>query len=241
MTLEPDDLDRIDPDLSKRELSRLTWQDLLKLLGIDTRLSEVEAVLGQLWSGVNVAGSDSFVGTGAEVETVRWHKDVLLGNSINDYADWVPRIVGSGYTIWSIDPTDYSFNARNTVRMDNVPLRNTGEATALALSAFDAVLEYDGAAYNDHTAEAATEFGTSFELPSDTSSYLYMGAAATFGSMAFNFNTPGMGYALAYEYWNGAAWTAFTPTQESTEEWVQNGTIKFDVPSDWAGCASRAR
>lgn len=232
--LGPDDLDRISVDLSNRELSRLTWKDLLILTGIDTRLAELEMLYGQLWTGCNVAGDDTDPGTGAETTSTRWYKDIMLGHKASDYTDWTPRIVGSGYTIWSIDPTDYSHHSHNTVRMDNIPLRNEGEATALALSAFDKVYEYDGATYNDHTTEAGTEFGTTFELPSDTSSYLYLGATATFGTVSFNFYTPGMGYNLALEYWNGAAWTALSPTTESTENWVQNGTIKYSVPSDWA-------
>jgi len=237
MVLLPDDLDKLSVDLSLRESNRVTWQDMLKLVGIDTRLMEVENVLGQLWTGVNVAGDDSFPGTGAEYETVRWHKDVPLGHDVADYTDWTPRVVGSGYTIWSIDPTDYDHHERNTVRMDNIPLRNEGEATALALASFAKVYLYDGATYNDHTTEAGTEFGTHFDLLADTSSYLYLGAAATFGNVAFNFYTPAVGLNLVLEYWDGAAWTAVAPTSETTEEWVQNGVIKFNVPSDWAQTA----
>jgi len=230
-------LETITTDLPLREFERLTQVDLRRLLGLSERLENLEQMYGQLWTGVNHTGASANPWTGAERAMKRWRKDVMLGSAIADYTDWTPVLVGSGYTIWRISPTNYHYNVFNSLYMDGEPFRNTGLATSLVLASFSAVQTYDGASYTDHTTEAATEWGTDFEMLADTGDYLYVGAGAAFAGTSFNFHTAGLGLDIDVEYWDGSAWSTLTPASDTTEDWAQNGSLKWTAPSGWAQTA----
>lgn len=234
------EIDVITGDLPIREVARLAYLNDLKLRGIQEMLQDMGLVVGQLWTGVNSTGSATQPGTGAERTNRRWRKDVPLGASAADYTDWTPIVVGAGFTIWKIGPDSYSHNDFNSVFLDGQPFRNTGEAASLALSGFTKVLFYDGSAFTDNTDEASSEWGTEFTLLEDTADYTYVGAGSAFGGVSFNFHTPGGNISLDIEYWNGSAWAALTKSSDTTEDtdinvqWVQNGSIGWTAPGDWA-------
>lgn len=49
-------------------------------------------------------------------------------------------------------------------------------------------------------------------------------------------------YTLAWEYYNGVAWTALTNVNDSTDEYrlLGAGTVSFDMPTDWTAVAVNA-
>jgi hypothetical protein len=53
-----------------------------------------------------------------------------------------------------------------------------------------------------------------------------------FERLRFDFGTPGVQNAaitLAWEYWNGSAWTAFTPDSDSTSELTADGSVVWTI------------
>jgi len=226
-------LEDIDTDLPFKEAMRKIQLNFNRLNGLLEHVENLGQKLGQLWSGVNCAYDATHPGSGAETDMRRWYDNVGLGNTVDSYTDWTPRVVGSGFTIWSIAPTNYKHSEFNSVYMDEQPLDNEGEATSLALSSFASVLFYDGSDYTDNSTEAASEFGNEFTLLEDTSDYLYVGDDAKFSGVAFGFHTPALGVTLKVEYYNGSSWSTLSVTDD-TENWVQNGNITWTAPADWA-------
>lgn len=229
-------LNGIDTDLDLRTALKLIQENFNKLSGLDERVDDLGQKYGQLWTGVNVAGDVTHPGSGAEIGTNRWYDDVYLGNTSDTYTDWIPTLVGSGFTVWRIAPTDYRHNEKNNLYMDDQPLVNEGLASSVALAAFAKVFTYNGAVYTDVTAEAGTEYGTEFELLADTNDYLYCGAAAVFAGVSFNFHTPGIGHTIKAEYYNGATWETLADT-DTTSDFSQNGSMEWTIPGTWATVA----
>ena len=76
---------------------------------------------------------------------------------------------------------------------------------------FKKVFTYNGTAYTDVTLEAQSPAGTSFTILGGTSHYLYLGNDYKFDLAVFDVDTAGGLGALTWEFYNGSAWTAFTP------------------------------
>ncbi len=161
------------------------------------------------------------------------------------YTDWTHVHAEDGYSIWKATPATYTYNIVNQLLMDNIVLINKGQATAETADSFDYVFTYDGdisgGAYTDVSTEAATEVGTEFELMDSVNDYLYVGDAATFTGIKFEFQTRGSTYTNTYEYWDGAAWTTLTLATnnlvDNTSNFESDGLVTFDAPGDWATVA----
>lgn len=97
-----------------------------------------------------------------------------------------------------------------------------------------------GAAYVDYDAEAATMIGTAQPMWEQVADVMYWGDTAAFNSIGFGMLTSGVYGALAWEYWNGAAWTVFIPihnsTNNGTSDFGQSGWIAWDTTdlASWA-------
>jgi hypothetical protein len=93
-------------------------------------------------------------------------------------------------------------------------------------------------AWTDNTTEAATAGGTAFTLLADDNDASYFGTTSptTFRRMLLVLNLPATAAALTliWEYWNGAAWTALTVTDDSAALNRRGSSISFVPPSDWA-------
>jgi hypothetical protein len=63
--------------------------------------------------------------------------------------------------------------------------------------------------------------------------YCAIGFATTFAAIGITLTTLGVGGTLAWEYWNGSAWTALTTT-DSTSGLTATGTVTFTPPGSWA-------
>jgi len=171
----------------------------------------------------------------------KYIRNVALGNTILDYTNWINVHNESGYSIWKYAPSNYAYSALNNLYLDNIALRNLGEATSESIVAFDKVFFYDGSTYTDHSTEAGSEDGTEFSLMDDTSDYLYVGHSTTFKGIDFEFQTRGSGYVLALEYWNGSAWVALSESADNlvdnTSDFIGDGAISWDIPGGWATVA----
>jgi len=170
----------------------------------------------------------------------KYLRNQLLGNALNTYSGWSHVKAENGYSIWKYTPPLYSYNTNNAVYCDDKAFINMGLATALNPTAFAGVATYDTVTYTYNTIEAGTELGTEFSVLPLTTHYLYVGNATQFFGMKFEFHTRGSGYALEYQYWNGADWVTLTANTndlvDKTSNFSGDGYVSWDLPSggSWA-------
>jgi len=99
-----------------------------------------------------------------------------------------------------------------------------------------------GGTFVDNTTEARLQGGTAFKLfagPTVTVDEAYFGLQRPFDRLALVFGTAGVQnttITLAWEYWNGSAWTALTVTDGTTKLTV-NGSVTWTIPGTWATTA----
>lgn len=102
---------------------------------------------------------------------------------------------------------------------------------------FDAVWVVNEA-FTDHTAEATIEGGIEFALVSAPTGFLYVGSAAAFSGIRFQFRTPGAGYALRWQYFDGSDWVLLRRVTHAfvdhTANWSLDASATFRMPADWA-------
>ena len=96
------------------------------------------------------------------------------------------------------------------------------------------------AAINDASVNDFSPFVAADGVSGD---YGLFGYAQPFGSIAFTASTPGVkgggAPVLAWEYWNGAAWAAFTGLADTTVDFtVSPGVVSWVIPTDWTPDAS---
>lgn len=113
------------------------------------------------------------------------------------------------------------------------------EIATIAKSSWGTVLYFDGAAYTNRTAEANSAAGTAFTIANGNTTILYLGmggVAATdkFGGAYFDLSVLGIGGTIVWEYWNGSAWTALSPVDDTASFTVDNKVARWAIPADWA-------
>lgn len=93
-----------------------------------------------------------------------------------------------------------------------------------------------GAAFNSYDAEALSRVGTPQTMMEEAADFMYWGHTAAFGMIGFRHDTAGDYGALDWEYWNGSAWTNFTPFYDGTAGFEQHGYIAWNKAglSGWA-------
>lgn len=97
-----------------------------------------------------------------------------------------------------------------------------------------------GASFVDNTTEAQGNVTgqTAFKLfqgPTVSADEAYFGMPAKFDRITFAFGTVGVpaGVTLAWEYWNGTAWTALSGVVDGTSTLTVNGKVTFTIPTTW--------
>ncbi len=88
-----------------------------------------------------------------------------------------------------------------------------------------------GGSFVDNSVEARLEAGTAFKLfqgPTAANDEAYFGLRQTFEQVALKFGTAGIGGTAIYEYWNGSAWTTFSPA-DGTANLTADGTISWSI------------
>ena len=76
---------------------------------------------------------------------------------------------------------------------------------------FTKVFTFDGSSYTDITLEMQSPAGTSTAVLAASSHYLYLGHDYKFDLAVFDVDTAGSLGALTWQFYNGSAWTTFTP------------------------------
>lgn len=152
--------------------------------------------------------------------------------------NWTHIKSESGYSIWKFDSDiDHNYNAYNEMYFDNKLMTNRGDASAEDITTFDNVFTYDGS-YTDNSVEAGTEAGTTFNLLSATTDYIYIGSSTQFSGIRFKFGTRGRNNTLKVEYSNGSStWTTMSSLNndltDNTSAFKRDGSITFTAPSNW--------
>jgi len=95
----------------------------------------------------------------------------------------------------------------------------------------DYCLVFDGAAYVDNSTEADLAGGSAFAGVEGTDDFLYIGKITPFKNVAFDVATPGNYGTGKWEYWNGSAWTEFSPTGEN--DFTQDGVMILGDLATW--------
>lgn len=90
-----------------------------------------------------------------------------------------------------------------------------------------------GASFTDRTTEARLQGGSVFPMfpTPGTSDELYIGLTQKFERTTFILATPGLGGTYVFEYWSGAAWSAFTPTDGTSGFTVSPGALTWSIAS----------
>lgn len=96
----------------------------------------------------------------------------------------------------------------------------------------------DGGVFTNETAASNNTTADDMTLlpaaPAVNDAY-YFGAQSPFRELTVTLSQAGIGvYTLAWEYWNGAAWTAIPGVQDGTFGFTQTGTVSFTIPGAWA-------
>lgn len=177
-----------------------------------------------------------YSGSGLQRKFIR-ESSLSSSTGANAWYRWSHIKAESGYSIWKFDSDlDYTYNANNEMYFDNRLVTNKGDANAEDITAFDNVFTYSGS-YIDNTTEAATEGGTTFNLLSATSDYVYVGNTTTFTGIRFKFGVRGRNTTIKVEYSDGSIWTTMSSLNndlvDNTSNFRRDGSITFTVPSNW--------
>lgn len=213
-------------------------------LGITTKISLLNSMILSLEGQIENAKFD--INEIVELQSIlpvdrKYARNIELGHLLTDYGDWTHFKAEAGYSIWKIQPDNYDYSALNELYLDDKVLSNMGEASA-ETDTFDKVLlgnSESGEGFTDNTAEAATEGGTEFEVMDDVSDYLYVGLASTFAGIKFEWQTRGLGYDLALEYYSSESgeWIELTADlntlADNTNNFASDGLISWEIPDDW--------
>ena len=88
--------------------------------------------------------------------------------------------------------------------------------------------------FDDYSIEGASIGGVAKTFWATASHKMYFGGDAQFKRLGFYANTFGSYGALTWEYWNGSAWTAFTPAYDGTAGFSRHGYVELGTIGPWA-------
>lgn len=105
----------------------------------------------------------------------------------------------------------------------------------------------DGGSFTEQTAASRSAAADDMTLlpaaPAVNDAY-YFGAHAGFRYLAIDLSTAGAGtYSIAWEYWNGAAWVAFSGLSDGTDGLARSGEqrVTWTMPTNWASTVVNGR
>lgn len=64
--------------------------------------------------------------------------------------------------------------------------------------------------------------------------YAAIGFTSKFHEVTLTIGTIGVGGVVAWEYWDGSAWTAISGVSDGTSDFGSSGDVTFVLPSDWS-------
>jgi hypothetical protein len=99
---------------------------------------------------------------------------------------------------------------------------------------FYSIITYIGAAYAELSVSLKDFTTSGVSFAPGNSDYIYIGRYKPFSQFFLELSTANTAAnSLAFEYWNGTAWTALTKIDE-TVGGTKSGFIYFEKPTDWA-------
>jgi hypothetical protein len=102
-----------------------------------------------------------------------------------------------------------------------------------------AVWYWNGSAFADQTPSANVSLpGQSQVLPSAIGHYLYIGNTAKVTRQIVDIITAGVNGVIAWEYWNGTAWTTLNGVTPTGNNFSSDATFTFIAPADWTAKAA---
>jgi hypothetical protein len=100
---------------------------------------------------------------------------------------------------------------------------------------FDSVMSFVTSVFTDLTLSVSAVGIVTGDVLNVVGDWVYIGKHEIFESAFFRFDTiMSSGTTRDWEYWNGSAWTNFTPTSDGTTNWSTDGLMEFTAPGDWA-------
>ena len=98
----------------------------------------------------------------------------------------------------------------------------------------DYCIRFDGVgnAYIDDSVEADTLLGAAFLGPADPSDFMYFGKSTKFANLYLTFAVDGTYATPKWEYWNGSAWTTFSPTGTGAA-FEADGNVALGSLANW--------
>jgi hypothetical protein len=105
------------------------------------------------------------------------------------------------------------------------------------------ILDESAGTYADETTDinsAGAGDVTLFPASEATNDAIFFGSSVKFAAIQVTLGTAGIGGTVAWEYWNGKAWTALTNVVDSSAGFTAGTSTYFvtwAVPSDWATTA----
>lgn len=147
-------------------------------------------------------------------------------------ADYIKRLT----------PTIALPDAEAIVAADKTHNKNAPIASECAVEyAVGGAVQDDGGVQTDYTTEINSPTANDVPLlpvaPLAVNDAFYLGLSQVWDQAWLDIGVPGVGnYALAHEYWNGAAWSALPGVIDNTSEFTVAGkhNIKWTRPGDWA-------
>jgi hypothetical protein len=203
----------------------------------------LDATLGTI-RRVAIANNSITPGWGSGIATQRHVEGVTItGNSIVLPCTAVNALTGgySGLGIKLVDGDSLTVCARNIVISGNEFYSPTTLTAAIGH-----VWQYDdsGTSYVDETTNANSATAADWQLfPASAiaNDAAYFGAAAPFDQLRFDYvgGTAGVGGTVAWEYWDGATWTAVGATLVDGTDGFTRAVgdemyVQWSGPTDWA-------
>lgn len=100
----------------------------------------------------------------------------------------------------------------------------------------EACWRWNGASWENYTADSNTSGSENNSLGGADTRIVYIGHSATWGSIVSNLASNGSGGQVAWEYWDGAAWTLLPSLTQSTngaKDYLASGTMTWSIPTNW--------
>ena len=111
-------------------------------------------------------------------------------------------------------------------------VKKYGLTNVMVRQFMDKCLVYTGGAYVDRSLEADSLTGTPFASLSAATDFVYIGKATKFKEIYLDVATGGSYTGIAWEYWNGMAWSILTANGAGKNLDV-DGKVNFNPPADW--------
>lgn len=137
-------------------------------------------------------------------------------------------VVPNGYNLESMflhHSVDFKYPANNWNGITEFDAYDINSSNGLKING---VLNYNGSTYADVTVASYTGGATT------VTNTLYVGSVMPFDQANFTITTGQTGGTVAYNYWNGSAWTAIPSLTDGTSSMSTSGQVYWPPPSNWA-------